>query len=69
MSFFRHHQETEEKAPRRHSLRDLEAKAYAKWVSQGVARKSSNVSGFEAERARRHFWTEEAARSGVVMRY
>ncbi|KAJ9608626.1 hypothetical protein H2200_006397 [Cladophialophora chaetospira] len=69
MSFFHHKQENEEKTPRRHSLRDLEAKAYAKWVSQGVARKSSNVSGFEAERARRHFWAEETARSALVMKY
>jgi hypothetical protein len=68
MSFFHHSNEGAEETPRRRSsVRDLQAKAYSKWVSQGVARKHSNPSGFEAERARRHFLAEQA-RSEVVMR-
>ena len=69
MAFFHHSHEGEEQTPRRRSsVRDLQARAYAKWVTQGIARKSSHTSGFEAERARRHFWQEEAARNDMVMR-
>jgi hypothetical protein len=74
MSFSSYNDVNEDEPARRKSsssVRDLQAKAYAKWVCQGISRKSSSSShqsGFEAERARRHYWTQEAARSGVVMR-
>ncbi|KIW35669.1 uncharacterized protein PV07_02354 [Cladophialophora immunda] len=71
MAFLRHSHENEEEPigrRRSSSLRDLQARAYAKWVVAGTVKKSSRPSGFEAERTRRHFWQEEAARFGIVMR-
>ncbi|KIW77672.1 hypothetical protein Z517_07504 [Fonsecaea pedrosoi CBS 271.37] len=74
MAFFHHSHESEEETSDRrrsssNSLRDLQARAYAKWVVAGTVKKSSNQhAGFEAERSRRHFWQEEAARFGIVMR-
>jgi hypothetical protein len=68
MAFFHHNSQGEEEAPRRrNSVRDLQAKAYAKWVSQGAAPKHSKSSGFEAERSRRRFWRDQAAHFGIVM--
>ncbi|KIW44568.1 uncharacterized protein PV06_03028 [Exophiala oligosperma] len=57
-------QEGAEFQPRRHSLRDLQARAYAKWVLETSKPRKHHTSSFEAERARRHSANEE----DVIMR-
>lgn len=61
-------QEGEQKPARQHlSVRDLEAKAYARWVSEGSAEGTAREHAerkshsFEAERARRRSLNEDVA--------
>jgi hypothetical protein len=69
MSFFNSNtkQGEEQSQRRRSSVRELEAKAYARWLSLG-RHHEHKVSGFEAERARRHSLMEEAGRTEVGMK-
>ncbi|KIV80779.1 hypothetical protein PV11_08256 [Exophiala sideris] len=61
-------QEGEEKPVQQHqSVRDLEARAYSRWVAEGNAEGSAvqnakrNPNSFEAERARRRSLNEDAS--------
>ncbi|KIW15423.1 hypothetical protein PV08_05469 [Exophiala spinifera] len=52
-------QEGAEAQPRRSSVRDLQARAYAKWVMETSIPRKHHTSSFEAERARRHSVAED----------
>jgi len=69
MAFFHHdNREGEQGSGRRGSVRDLQARAYAKWVAQATKPRKSSRSGFEAERSRRASLLEEAGVAPYVMR-
>ena len=52
------------------SVRGLQARAYAAWISQGTeSRRKSSVSSFDAQRAARRAVVDDDRAEALIMRY